>query len=489
VHRTPRFTISPFVQALDACSTIDVWATPSIIPGLHVPIKTGEYSVSVTPFGSHLDNTGLLGDVARRAAVHRFADDALISCSGSTTSNHKVMVMLASEFPGRPIVVSRNCHHSIISSAQIYGVTFQFIDNPDWIDEYDAILPPTKNDVQKALSKFPNTCAVVLSSPTYEGIIADIEDIGEVVHSHGALLWVDQAWGSHLGASKSLPPSAMQLGADIVCESVHKNGGAIQGSALLLWRKGKFPESALYEAHTKIETTSPNFNIFASIDAALLRRSAEPELMDDLCLLISSLKNSLLREKDLSFLHSGILPHRPHLLLDPTRLCIGLNEISGAAMRRFLESRFIEVEKIGRKSILAVATFQLHPHAAHHLAHSVSAALKECPRDPSLRSPLPAPYHNSPLSPALLPAQRGYTRRIVPLHASIGLISDELAECYPPGIPILIPGFRITEDHVRYILAMKEHGASIILSDKSLASVRVRMPDENESTTNIGHSC
>lgn len=82
-------------------------------------------------------------------------------------------------------------------------------------------------------------------------------------------------------------------GADIVCESTHKNGGAIQGSALLLWREtAKFESRALFEAHVKVETTSPNFNIFASIDAAMLRLVMEPELIDDLIFLISDIKVS-----------------------------------------------------------------------------------------------------------------------------------------------------------------------------------------------------
>jgi arginine decarboxylase len=478
--RSPRFVISPFVQALDACLSIDVWATPSIIPGLHVPIKTGEYSISMNGFGSHLDNTGLLGDVAKRAARHRFADCAVLTSSGTTSSNHKVMLMLHSEYKGRCVLVSRNCHHSVILSAQIYGVKLCFINNPPWVDAFDAMLPPTAKDVEDALRRHPDACAVLISSPTYEGVIADIEEIAHTVHTKSsAILWVDQAWGSHLGTSLSVPKSAIQLGADIVCESVHKNGGALQGSALLLWKRGPFvSDRSIFEAHMKEETTSPNFNIFASIDSALLRLEQEPELVDDLCDLISDVKERLSDERDLVFLQSQSIQklcssnsNQKPLLIDPTRLCIGFNGRSGSEIRQYLERHYVEVEKIGRRSLLLIATFQLPPQASEHVATEISEALRVIPYNAVYDRILPSPYENCCIEPA---DQVEYQSEIVDFENSVDQIADETIECYPPGIPIIIPGFRISSDSIQYLLTMRELGASIVATDRTLQTIRIK---------------
>jgi arginine decarboxylase len=489
--RSPRFVVSPFVQALDACLSIDVWATPSIIPGLHVPIKTGEYSISMNGFGSHLDNTGLLGDVAKRASKLRFSDQAIMTSSGTTSSNHKVMLMLHSEFKDRPILVSRNCHHSVILSAQMYGVKLCFINNPPWLDQFDAMLPPTANDVKLALQRHPNACAVLISSPTYEGIIANIEEIAHVVHtSSDAILWVDQAWGSHLGTSTKTPKSAMQLGADVVCESLHKNGGALQGAALLLWKQnGMISDRAMFEAHVKEETTSPNFNIFASIDSALLRLQREPELVDDLCDLIAEVKDRLSDEPELTFLDKNSSTSEYHLLqssnpytstqqlpplvLDPTRLCLSFNGRSGSEIRHYLEQRAIEVEKIGRQSILLIATFQLPLQASEHVTRAISQALHEQSISTQTVT-LPSPYNNSSIDPLVIDPMNEIQIEKIPFLESKNMISDETVECYPPGIPIIIPGFPISAESIDYLLKMKELNSTIIASDSSLETIRVR---------------
>lgn len=473
--RSPRFVVSPFVQALDACLSIDVWATPSVIPGLHVPIKTGEYSISMSGFGSHLDNTGLLGDVAKRAAKHRFADVALITSSGTTSSNHKVMLMLHTEFKGRPILVSRNCHHSIILSAQIYGVKLCFVNNPPWLDEFDAMLPPTPSDVKQALQRHPDACAVLITSPTYEGIIADIEEISHIVHTtSNAIFWVDQAWGSHLGTSPKVPQSAMQLGADIVCESLHKNGGALQGAAILLWKQSdRISDRAMFEAHLKEETTSPNFNIFASIDSSLLRLQREPELLEDLCDLIADVKDRLSDEQDITFLTSDSYQAKTSdkpLMLDPTRVCMAFKGRSGSDIRRYLEQHSIEVEKIGRQSILLIATFQLPLQASEHATNMISKALQYLPASSIIS--LPSPYHNSSIDPADHPPD--YSCEKVLFADSVNLISDETIECYPPGIPIIIPGFPISHESITYLLQMKDMNATILASDPSLQTIRIR---------------
>jgi lysine decarboxylase len=432
-------------------------------------------------FGSHLDNTGLLGDVAKRAAKNRFADDTVISCSGSTASNHKIMLMFATQFKGRPVLVPRNCHHSIIHSAGMYGVPLIYINNPEWIDKYDAILPPTPSDVKLVLQKHPEAIAVLIVSPTYEGVIADVEQISHVMKDFpDTILWVDQAWGSHLGTSSSTPKSALQLGAQLACESVHKNGGAIQGSALLLWKNNPiFKSEHIYSAHLKEETTSPNFNIFASIDAALLRLSKEPELIDDLCEVINEVKSGIdtLYGKELTYLDSRTLNGRYEL--DPTRLCIGFKGLAGGDVRKFLENNNIEVEKIGRRSVLLIATFQLPYKASQRVVLNIHNAVKSLPYNTSVDCDFSSPFNETPLEPALVTT--AYNTVTVPIDEALGMVCNEVVECYPPGIPVIIPGYYITAAALRYLFVMRDAGAEIVASDRSLKTIRVRVPIANSN--------
>ena len=375
---------SPFVRELARHRKTHRWCTPSIIPDLYLPKNIDmEYSISVAAFGSHLSMTGLLGDVAVRAAAARFADRCYYSVAGTTTSNHKVMSALSRAFCEKPLLACRNVHHSITHSSSLYGVPLRFLDSGGYCPQFEAVLPPTPAELERALTEDSDVAAVLITSPTYEGVIADVEGLAAVAHKHGRILWVDQAWGSHLGWSDAVPKSALQLGADFATESTHKTGGAMQGASLLLWKQNERTESLeaeLYDAHCEHETTSPNFPIIASIDAALYRMTLDQHMVREAVMCASDLRQllsaqSAAPEKDgglglpmpamtIEDVYAHATDKKATYFLDPMRSNFAVpTGVSAFELASWLDTHGIVCEKNGLTSILFIATYQL-PHDA-----------------------------------------------------------------------------------------------------------------------------
>jgi arginine decarboxylase len=128
------------------------------------------------------------------------------------------MRVVAARSPDASVLLAPNAHHSVMHAAMVCGVNVRFLPAAV-LSGFDAILPPTLRQVEAALAVNPGTTAVVITIPSYEGIVADVPGIAGVVRRHGALLLVDAAWGAHFGYHPRLPAAAADTGADLVVES------------------------------------------------------------------------------------------------------------------------------------------------------------------------------------------------------------------------------------------------------------------------------
>jgi arginine decarboxylase len=490
-----REEMSPFVVALMQCHRLHRWATPSIIPGLILPSAMDmEFSISVSAFGSHLSNTGLLGDVAVRAARIKGADGCYYSVSGTTASNHKIMNMISNVFPGKPVLCGRNIHHSITYSSEMFDIPLSFLQPGGYITRFEAILPPTPALVEAGILEHPEAPVVLITSPTYEGVIADIEGIAEVTRKQKKILWVDQAWGSHLGLHEQVPKSALQCGADIQTESTHKTGGALQGASLLLFKLNEriSEEVALgiRDAHQEEETTSPNFEIIASIDASLHRLSRDPKPLQHVVDTIRRLKGeiSVAEMPHVDFMELTEELSSQKFQLDPVRLNIALPEgVNGQKVSAWLERHGVVAEKSGLHTLLFIATFQLPTSAPIRLANRLIEYFNKNPlTDSPTTTPTTAHSESAPewlMNPSrkeAVPPFR-YRPRIVKRADAIGQVANETIECYPPGIPVIICGYIISAEEVEYLEKMNEAGAHLTATDKTFDTIRIRLPVEAAS--------
>src|SRR6185503_18147986 len=217
-----RPTPSPIVRVLNQdVGRYHRWCTPSILEDQERVEDFYASDVSIS--------AGFFGEAERFAAEAQGADRTMFSVHGSSGSNWIVLRALALERQDAVVLVARSIHHSVINALKAYGLDFRFLPTP-YEPRYEALLPPSVDQVVEGLRRAPEAVAVFYTSPTYEGLTADTRGIVEAVHrlSSTAMVVVDEAWGGHLHFHPALPESAMAAGADVCVQSTHKLAGGLQ---------------------------------------------------------------------------------------------------------------------------------------------------------------------------------------------------------------------------------------------------------------------
>jgi arginine decarboxylase len=409
-----------------------------------------------------------------------------MSVTGSSGSNQAVVLMLSRLAPDTVVLVARNAHHSTINALVAFGVAFEFLPAA-YDDEFEALLPPTPDEVAETLRRRGDARAVWLTSPTYEGLAAQIDRIAAVVHADDPrrLLIVDEAWGSHLAFHAALPQPALACGGDLVVQSTHKQGGGLQQTGVILWNESRIDSELMVDAHAQWTTTSPSFQLLASIDAAhrelaargheLLGRSIErierlnafaAERLPDLRRFATATRLAAYAERTAGH--------------DPTKTTFALTafDVSGhdVADRLIGEPHRITVEKSGLNTIMFLMPFQLPEGAEERVVCALATELAGR-RWRGTRDVPPDPFATLATAPEVSPslvARRAVRdgKRIAAVDA-IGHICAETVEAFPPGIPVLLPGFRVSAPAVEYLQAVRACGGTIHGQDPSAKTVRV----------------
>jgi arginine decarboxylase len=484
-----RPTPSPIVRVLnEEVRHYHRWCTPSTLVDQEriEDFYASDVSISAGFFGTLVDHTGVFGEAERFAADVQGADRTMFSVHGSTGSNFVVLRMLALERPDALILVARNCHHSTINAIKAYGLEFRFLPSP-YDAEFEAVLPPSVEQVLAGLRRYPEALAVVYTSPTYEGLCANTHAIAAAVHdaSEHAMLFVDEAWGGHLHFHPELPPSAMDAGADVAVQSTHKLAGGLQQTGLIHWREGRVDSELMEEAFREYVTTSPSYHLLASADAAVRSLAATGRDALGACIGRTRAFKALLRERLPRLRHlddpSWIGQHYGHVAgCDKVKTTVALSgyALSGFAVSQALVERGIVVEKAGVNTITLITTFQLEEAAVEATVGALEEILAGHELPDGEVKPMPAnPFGAIDDRPVMHPYHaRRYAKAIgqeVPLDQAVGRVAAEEVEVYPPGIPVILEGFRVSEDAVRYLREARDLGGAIVARDTSLGTLRV----------------
>ena len=446
--------------------------TPCVLPEVEDLLHAGlpELSVSVDSLGSHLTRTGPVGNVAAVAARVRRAKGALVSVSGCTGANRLAMAAVARMFPDRPIAIPMNAHHSVLNSAQACGVPVIFIGSQRVEAAFEAILPPSPLAIATVLVAYPEIAAVWVTSPSYEGVVANVPAIAEVVH-HGdsqRLLVVDQAWGAHLGFSSITARSAVEH-ADLVTESTHKLGGAPNQAGLLLWNGDRVDTALLHAIYRAEVTTSPSFPLLAAIELALatLASPSGRARIRHAAAMAAKLAYQL-RALSLSVLDSD----RAGFPLDPLKVTVSTDGIglTGYELAAQLTTSGIVVERAGLRSVVMIVNYAIGTSDIDRIVSAFRDA-SVCPgrADDHLIPPWNGHLNGGIVD--LVTATRRGDVSLVPIENSVGMIACELVECYPPGIAVLVPGMPISKSAVDYLVAVSRAGGHVIGSQRSAAAV------------------
>jgi arginine decarboxylase len=397
---------------------------------------------------------------------------------GASQCNHVALMALA--HLGRDIVVQRNCHSSTIDGLVLSGLRPAFM-APELDAELRIAHTVTPETLDRALSENPGAVAASVVSPTYFGAVADVAGQAEVAHRHGVPLLVDEAWGAHLAFSDELPAHALSLGADLVVSSTHKVVGSLTQSAMLhLGRDSMLDAPLIDRCVTLLESTSPSSLLAGSLDAA--RRHAVTEgsaLLAETLAALRETREAIRQMEGLDVLDER-LAGRPGVHgWDPLRLAIDVRGtgVTGydldPALRRIDD---IHLELFGENVI--VALFGMGEDASprgERLVKALRAALdelgsRESDREQEPFAP-PPPWGELVMAPrdAFLGPQE-----VVAADDAVGRVAAESLAAYPPGVPNVLPGERLTAPTLDYIRRALDHGGSLRgASDRKLRTVRV----------------
>ena len=396
---------------------------------------------------------------------------------GASQCNHVACMALA--HLGRDVVVQRNCHSSTSDGLVLSGLRPTFM-APELDEELRIAHTVTPETLERALSDTPSAVAAMVVSPTYFGAVADVAAQAEVAHSHGVPLLVDEAWGAHLAFSDELPAHALPLGADLVVSSTHKVVGSLTQSAMLhIGRNSLLDDSLIDRCVTLLESTSPSSLLAGSLDAA--RRHAVTDgsaLLAETLAALRDTREAIRQIEGLDVLDER-LAGRPGVHgWDPLRLAIDVrgSGLTGydldPALRRIDD---IHLELFGENVI--VALFGMGERASprgERLVEALRRALEELGREPHrAQEPFAPPPPWGELAMAPRDAFLG-PQEVIDADAAVGRIAAESLAAYPPGVPNVLPGERLTAPTLDYIRRALDHGGSLRgASDRKLRTIRV----------------
>ncbi len=396
---------------------------------------------------------------------------------GASQCNHVACIALA--HVGREVLVQRNCHSSTIDGLVLSGLRPTFM-APELDEELRIAHTVTPETLERALREVPDAVGAMVVSPTYFGAVADVAGQAEVAHAHGVPLIVDEAWGAHLAFSDELPAHALLLGADLVVSSTHKVVGSLTQSAMLhLGHESRFDEPLIDRCVTLLESTSPSSLLSASLDAA--RRYAVTdgaELLAETLAALRETREAVRGIEGLDVLDERIVGRPGVHGWDPLRLAIdvrgsGLTGYDLDPVLRRIDD--INLELFGENVI--VALFGMGERAAprgERLVNALRAALAELGREPHReQEPFAPPPPWGELAMAPREAFLG-PQEVVSAADAVGRVAAESLAAYPPGVPNVLPGERLTAPTLDYIRRALDHGGSLRgASDRKLRTVRV----------------
>lgn len=410
----------------------------------------------------NLDNlchpVSVLRDAQALAAQAFGAAHAFFLVGGATSANQAMI--LSTTKAGEKIILPRNVHRSVIHALVINGAVPVYVDPGENL-ELGIPLGASPEAIERAIRQNPDAKAVLINNPTYYGVCPDIERIARITHRYGLLLLADEAHGTHFYFGDDLPCPAMRAGADMAAVSVHKTGGSLTQSALLLCGK-RVNADYVRQIINLTQTTSASYLLMVSLDIARRNLALHGrEMFAKTVEFVRYARGEIARTGGYYAFGEELCDKGAFFAFDQTKLSVHTRKIglAGIEVYDLLRDEYdIQIEFGDIGNILAIVSAGDTALEIERLLSALSEIKRLYSRDPAgmLESEYFAPKVIMPPQQAFYAQKRG-----VELKKSIGEVCGEFVMCYPPGIPILAPGERVTHDIVDYIRYAKEKGCSL----------------------------
>ncbi len=449
---------------------------------LQIPGHKNRYSADAPALGDDLlralvrDDIPLQGGVDDNAFSHRYleqaeslwakavgADHCRFLVGGSSQGN--IAALSAVTHPGRPVAVDRTSHRSTHAALVITGARPVWV-YPDIHPEFGLPMgvPATALDAIDS-----DVSALFVTSPSYVGTLCDVESLARAAHDRGVPLVVDQAWGAHLGFMPAR--GAIAQGADVSVTSVHKTLMGFSQSAVISMRGELVASSHLDRCVDLVATTSPSGTLLASIDAsrAVMERDGAAAL-DRTVDLVRRMRRRLAGVRGLVVLDDGTIEAD----LDPFKVTLWLpgTGVSGVDLNDRLWSLGHGPESADRDSLVLTMSLLDEPEFVDTVTDALISLIEEH-RGEARTGVSSAVWAVEP-EVVLTPREAFFARRgRVRLTDAIGEVSAEQFCPYPPGIPLLAPGERVTAEAVGAIAAAGLVGRVAYNSDPSLETIEI----------------
>lgn len=409
-----------------------------------------------------LDNLGHPISIIRDAeelAADAFGAAHAFLMIGGTTSSVQTMILSTCK-AGDKIILPRNVHKSAINALVLCGAIPIYIEMS--VDPKIGIALGLENDrVAQAIKKHPDAKAILINNPTYYGICSDLKGLTEMAHEAGMLVLVDEAHGAHLHFTDKLPLSAMDAGADMAAVSMHKSGGSLTQSSILLIGNQMNPEY-VRQIINLTQSTSASYLLMSSLDISRRNLALRGKESFEKVIELSEYARREINAIGGYYAYSKELIDGVSVCdFDVTKLSvytqgIGLTGIEVYDLLRDEYDIQIEFGDIG--NILAYISIGDRIQDIERLVGALADIKRLYSRDG--KDLIAGEYIQPEL--VLSPQEAFYSeRKSLTLDDSVGQVCGEFVMCYPPGIPILAPGERITREIVDYIQFAKERGCSL----------------------------
>ena len=396
---------------------------------------------------------------AEELAADAFGASHAFLMVGGTTSSVQSMVLTACK-RGDEIILPRNVHRSVINALVLCGAVPVYV-NPDVDQNLGISLGMTRESLQKAIREHPNAVAVLVNNPTYYGVCSDLRAIVRMAHAAGMLCLADEAHGTHFYFGTAMPVSAMEAGADMASVSMHKSGGSLTQSSLLLCGPNVHA-GYVRQIINLTQTTSGSYLLMSSLDISrrnlAMRGRKVFHQVEDMAEYAREEVNAI----------GGYYAFGKELCngnsvfdFDPTKLSINTRSIglAGIEVYDILRDEYdIQIEFGDIGNILAYLSMGDRIQEVERLVSALAEIRRRYQRDSS--DLLKQEY----IDPIVVtsPQEAFYAEKVsLPLEQTLGQVCSEFVMCYPPGIPILAPGERITAEILDYIQFAREKGCSM----------------------------
>ena len=407
-----------------------------------------------------LDNLCHPSSVIRDAeilAAEAFGADHAFLMVGGTSSSVQAMVMSVCK-PGDKIIMPRNVHRSAINALIIGGVTPVYL-NPGVDKRLGIPLGMSIADIRQAIADHPDAKAIIVNNPTYYGICSDLKSIVKLAHEAGMKVLVDEAHGTHFYFGDNMPVTAMAAGADMAAVSMHKTGGSLTQSSFLLTGPAMNPEY-VRQIINLTQTTSGSYLLMSSLDISRMNLALNGKQIFAKVQELSEYARKEINSIGGYYAFSKEIINGDTVYdFDITKLSIHTREMGLAGVEGYdiLRDNYgIQIEFGDVGNILAIISVGDRLLDIERLIAALSETKRLYQKDPA------GMFDHEYIEPDVVvsPTEAFYGhKRSVPIEESENLVSGEFVMCYPPGIPILAPGERISRDSLDYIAFAKEKGS------------------------------